>query len=98
MVCMKAREIEEDVVELIKFLRRDDLPFNHYRGKMVAAADVIEALLRAPEAAPGWQLVPKEPTTEMLDRAVLANGWSMEKNAMAYRAMLSAAPLTWNEK
>lgn len=51
------------------------------------AMRLLRAALAAPPVAPGWVLVPVEPTQAMLD-AMQSGGW-MPGN---YRAMLAAAP------
>jgi hypothetical protein len=51
----------------------------------------VDEILAAIEAA-GWQVVPKEPTKEMMKGVVGPAGYTSIPLADAYRAMLAATP------
>ena len=66
--------------------------FDYWR--LEAAPAALESALREALQPAGWQLVPKEPTEEMLAAAERDSTYYGRVFANAYRAMLSAAPTT----
>lgn len=51
-----------------------------------------------PKANGGWQLVPREPTDEMLKEIQLLEGFTGKALETRYKAMLAAAPKYMEEK
>lgn len=80
---------------------KEHYPYSFVKGMQDWQDEMRERInnlgVASAEAAPGWQLVPKEPTQEMREacRNVIADSLGTgEETLVWYKAMLAAAPAT----
>ena len=99
-LCMAKRieELEVQVRVMAGLLREagDQLKFDGYHDLVWCIDAALSGNLPAPAAPEGWQLVPVEPTLEMITSGLMANTYESDSAscilARAYRAMIAAAP------
>ena len=98
-MCMAKRieELEAHVRVMAGLLREAgyQLKFDGYHDLVGCIDAALSGNLPAPEAPEGWQLVPVEPTHEMLHVVINCGHFDVVQPQMAgkyYRAMLAAAP------
>lgn len=78
---------------LREYANNNGYSHNDYADIMRQAADALDFLASNAGAAPGWKLVPINPTPAMMDAAeACSNDWPRTTWNAAWAAMLSAAP------
>lgn len=91
----KARRVLDSLMKPDdRYFFHDGYPRNEMKQDAKAVRVVMDAILATPPSIPdGWQMVPKEPTPEMVWPGKVAGALrGVDDTVNTYRAMLAAAP------